>query len=64
MVVLLIRASIGAGAVNRFFLPAIQGLRRLDSEILHEDSKIKQLDKKTLESVEESALVTRRFTLF
>ncbi len=59
-----IQASIGAGAVDRFFMPTIQGLRRLDREILHEDQSFNNLYQKARESAEESALVTRRFTLF
>jgi hypothetical protein len=59
-----IQASIGAGAVNRFFLSTIQGLGRLDHEILHEDQRFNSLYQKARESVEVSALVTRRFTLF
>ena len=58
-----IQVSIGVGAVNRFFMPTIQGLRRLDHEILHDDQRFNSLDQKARESAEESALVTRRFTL-
>jgi hypothetical protein len=58
-----VRASVGAGAVDPFFMPTIQGLGRLDCEILHEDQRFNSLDQKSRESVEESALVTRRFTL-
>jgi hypothetical protein len=42
----------------------IQGLGRLDREILHDDQRFNSLDQKARESVEESALVTCRFTLF
>jgi hypothetical protein len=35
----------------------------LDCEILYEDQRFNSLDQKSSESVEESALVTRRFTL-
>ena len=35
-----IQASIGAGAVDRFFIPTIQGLGRLDLRNPHEDQNI------------------------
>ena len=58
-----IQASVGAGAVDPFFTPTIQGLGRLDCEILHEDQRFNSLDQKARGSAEESAPVTRRFTL-
>jgi len=54
-----IQVSIGVGAADRFFMPTIQGLGRLDFEILHEDQRFNNLDEKQRESVEQSALVTR-----
>jgi hypothetical protein len=53
-----IQASIAVGAVDRFFMPAIQGLRRLAREILHDDQRFNSLDQKARESVGESALGT------
>jgi hypothetical protein len=58
-----IQASIGAGAVDPFFMPTIQGLGRLDCEILAEDERFRSLGQKETESVAESELLTRRFTL-
>jgi hypothetical protein len=58
-----IRASVGAGAIDAFFTPTIQGLGRLDCEILSEDQRFRMLHQKRRESVEESTLLTRRFTL-
>jgi hypothetical protein len=58
-----IKASIGAGAVDAFFMPTIQGLGRLDCEIISEDQRFRALDQKGRESAQESTLLTRRFTL-
>jgi hypothetical protein len=58
-----LKASHGAGGVDPFFMPAIQGLGRLDCEILSEDLRFRTLDQKRRESVEESTLLTRRITL-
>jgi hypothetical protein len=58
-----IRASIGASMVDTFFMPTIQGLGRLDCEVLSEDQRFRTLDQKARESVAESELLTPRFTL-
>src|SRR5260221_5650024 len=55
--------SIGAGFVDSFFMPTIQGLGRLDCEILAEDQRFRSLSQKESESVAESELLSRRFTL-
>lgn len=55
--------SIGAGWVDPFFMPAIQGLGRLDCEIIAEDQRFRLLDEQTRSSPEEGQQMTRRFTL-
>src|SRR5258708_24036531 len=57
-----IQASIAVGAVNRFFMPTIQGLGRLGCEILLEDSKHSIALVRKRESRLRKALVNRRFT--
>jgi hypothetical protein len=49
-----IRAFIGASALDAFFMPTIQGLGRLDCEILSEDQRFRTLDEKERESVAEA----------
>jgi hypothetical protein len=41
-----VQASVGAGAVDPFFTPTIQGLGRLDCGILSEDQRFRTLDQK------------------
>jgi hypothetical protein len=58
-----IRASHGTAVIDPFFVPTIQGLGRLDCEILAGDQRYGALDPKARESVSESDSLTQRFVL-
>ena len=58
-----IDASIGAGAIEPFMIPLVQGLGRVDCELIRDDRRFTQLPEAERSSVHESTLLTDRFTL-
>ena len=58
-----IQASMGLGNIEDFMIPNLQGLGRLDCQLISVDEKYLLLSEEKRLSIEESLLLTDRFTL-
>ena len=58
-----IDASSASNAVEPFMIPLVQGLRRFDCRLIHEDARFAALNQEQSSSAREKALLTDRVTL-
>jgi len=58
-----IDASSASSAVEPFMIPLVQGLRRFDCHLIHEDARFAALNQEQSSSAREKALLTDRVTL-
>ena len=57
-----INVSLSLGKIEAFFVPTIQGLGRLDSELIVEDDRFCELSLEEVSTIDESLRLTDRFT--